>query len=166
MIAHRTLEKLLACVALSALGACSWQEESTLPPAPDAAVVVQGYAGEVGVEAARIAYAQVGIPYRYGGATPAGFDCSGLVHYAYERAGKPVPRTTKALERATRRVDERTLEPGDILFFNVSGKLGHVGIYLDDGRFVHAPQTGRTVSVESLDSPFYRRAFARAGRFD
>ena len=166
MIAHRTLEKIVACLALPVLAACSWQEESTLPRAPDTQVVIQGYADDVGVEAARIAYAQVGIPYRYGGASPAGFDCSGLVHYAYDRAGKAVPRTTSALERATRRVDERSLLPGDILFFNVSGKLGHVGIYLDDGRFVHAPQTGRTVSVESLDSPFYRRAFARAGRFD
>ncbi len=166
MIAHRTLRNTLACLALPALAACSWQEETALPPAPESQVVIQGYADDVGVEAARIAYAQVGIPYRYGGANPEGFDCSGLVHYAYDRAGKAVPRTTSALKQATRRVDERALLPGDILFFNVAGKLGHVGIYLDDGRFVHAPQTGRTVSVESLDSPFYRQAFARAGRFD
>ena len=166
MIAHRTLQKIVACLALPLTAACSWQEETALPRAPEAEVVLQGHAHEVGVETARVAYAQVGIPYRYGGATPAGFDCSGLVHYAYERAGKAVPRTTSALRHATRRIDERSLKPGDILFFNVAGKLGHVGIYLDDGRFVHAPQTGRTVSVESLESPFYRRAFARAGRFD
>ena len=166
MIAHRKLEKIVVCVALVALAGCSWQEETVAPRAPEARVVTQGYADDVGVEAARIAYSQVGTPYRYGGATPAGFDCSGLVHYAYDKAGKPVPRTTSALQRATRRVDEDALRPGDILFFNVAGKLGHVGIYLDDGHFVHAPQTGRTVSVESLDSPFYRRAFARAGRFD
>jgi cell wall-associated NlpC family hydrolase len=56
------------------------------------------------------------------------------------------------------------VRPGDLLFFSIEGKMSHVGMYVGDGRFVHAPQSGRSVSVASLDSPFYRKALLRAGR--
>lgn len=117
-----------------------------------------------GDDAVKIALGQVGIPYRYGGASPSGFDCSGLVHYSYLKAGKSVPRTTGQLWSATATVDRRNMRAGDLLFFNIDGKMSHVGLYIGDSRFVHAPSSGKTVSVESLDSEFYRRAFIRAGR--
>jgi len=118
----------------------------------------------VGQQAAAIALDQVGVPYRYGGSSPDGFDCSGLVQYSYSRAGKRVPRTTGQLWSATNTVGRRDLRVGDLLFFNVGGKMSHVGLYLGGQRFVHAPSSGRTVAVASLDSPYYKTAFARAGR--
>jgi len=121
-------------------------------------------ANAVGESAAAIALDQVGIPYRYGGTGPGGFDCSGLVQYSYSRAGKRVPRTTKQLWTSTDAVGKHELRVGDVLFFNIKGKMSHVGLYLGQRRFVHAPASGRTVSVASLDSPYYQTAFLRGGR--
>ena len=117
-----------------------------------------------GDRAANVALDQVGEPYRYGGNSPGGFDCSGLVQYSYSRAGHSVPRTTRQLWSAAETVDRQQLRPGDLLFFSIEGKMSHVGLYLGEQRFVHAPQSGRSVSVESLQAPFYRAAFIRAGR--
>ena len=118
----------------------------------------------VGERAAAVALQQVGAAYRYGGATPAGFDCSGLVQYSFREAGKKLPRTTGQLWDAAGTVAYRDLEIGDLLFFRFDGKMSHVGIYVGDERFVHAPATGRRVSVDSLEAGFYRRALIRGGR--
>lgn len=118
----------------------------------------------LGHSAAQIALQQIGVPYRYGGQTPSGFDCSGLVHYSYYRAGKSVPRTTAALWSGTRPVARSELQVGDLLFFSISGKMSHVGLYVGDNRFVHAPSSGKTVNVQSLSTPYYQNAFLRAGR--
>lgn len=118
----------------------------------------------VGDRAAVVAVRQIGVPYRYGGHDAAGFDCSGLVHYAYSKAGKSMPRTTAGLWREMHPVAESELRTGDVLFFDIEGKVSHVGLYLGEQRFVHAPSTGREVSIESLDSDFYRKALIRGGR--
>jgi len=118
----------------------------------------------VGEHAASVALSQVGVPYRYGGATTSGFDCSGLVQYAYSRAGKSVPRTTGQLWSSTQAVAARDIEVGDLLFFSIEGKMSHVGLYIGEQQFVHAPSSGRTVSVASLTSPYYSKALLRAGR--
>lgn len=118
----------------------------------------------IGQAAAAIARQQVGVPYRYGGSSPAGFDCSGLVHYAYARAGMRVPRTTGQLWSASRTVGRDDLRTGDLLFFSIDGKMSHVGLYLGGQRFVHAPSSGRTVAIASLETPYYDAAFLRAGR--
>jgi cell wall-associated NlpC family hydrolase len=117
-----------------------------------------------GQRAAMIALDQVGAPYRYGGATPQGFDCRGLVQYSYSRAGVTVPRTTGQLWTTSMTVGREDLRAGDILFFSIDGKMSHVGMYLGERRFVHAPQSGSNVSVGSLESPFYKAALIRAGR--
>lgn len=122
------------------------------------------HAADVGARAAGIALEQVGVPYRYGGTAPSGFDCSGLVHYAYLNAGKAVPRTSRQLWDGTAAVARHELRPGDVLFFEIEGKMQHVGLYVGDNRFVHAPASGRSVSVASLDSAFYEQAYLRAGR--
>lgn len=117
-----------------------------------------------GDRAAIIALEQVGEPYRYGGNAPGGFDCSGLVQYSYSRAGYSAPRTTGQLWSAVKTVEHHQLRAGDLLFFSIEGKMSHVGLYLGERRFVHAPQSGRSVSIESMDTPFYEAAFIRAGR--
>jgi peptidoglycan DL-endopeptidase CwlO len=98
--------------------------------------------------AVKVALEAVGTPYRWGGESPStGFDCSGLVRWAYGRVGVELPHNSYALYGEGRRVPEPSMEPGDILFFQV---LGHVGLYLGRGRMVHAPQSGRDVEVVRL----------------
>jgi len=128
---------------------------------PDRAAGPRSSAGD---RAASVALNQVGEPYRYGGNSPGGFDCSGLVQYSYSRAGYSTPRTTGQLWSAVKTVDRHQIRTGDLLFFSIEGKMSHVGLYVGERRFVHAPQTGRSVSIESLDAPFYKAAFIRAGR--
>ncbi|HWH48749.1 MAG TPA: C40 family peptidase [Burkholderiales bacterium] len=114
-----------------------------------------------------VAYARemIGKPYRYSGDTPAGFDCSGLVRYSFGRAGVALPRATPAQRKATTLISARSLRPGDLLFFDQEGKkASHVGIYLGDGRFVHAPSTGGRVRTDSLDADFWKKHFVEARR--
>jgi cell wall-associated NlpC family hydrolase len=103
--------------------------------------------------ALKVALEAVGTPYRWGGESPStGFDCSGLVRWAYGHVGIVLPHSSYALYGEGRRVREDGMEPGDILFFD---GLGHVGLYLGRGRMVHAPQTGRDVEVVRLSSTNY-----------
>ncbi len=111
---------------------------------------------------AREATRFTGIPYRYGGTSPRGFDCSGLVYYVHRRLGMTVPRTTQEQWRKSRHV--RRLAPGDLLFFRPPKHRWHVGIYLGDNRFVHAPSTGKRVRIEALNG-YWRRYYLGAGRF-
>lgn len=107
----------------------------------------------LGARAAAVALKAVGVPYRWGGSSPAaGFDCSGLVYWAYGRLGVELPHSSYALYDRGRNVGRSGLKPGDLLFF--SG-LGHVGIYVGRGRMVHAPQSGRLVEVVSLGGSGY-----------
>lgn len=148
---------LLLLVAAGSMAACSSGQTRPVP-GHKAAVM------DVGSRAAVAAHRQVGAPYVYGGSSPRGFDCSGLVHFSYSEVGHAVPRTTSALWQAATPVDRGELRAGDILFFNVDGKMSHVGLYLGERHFVHAPSSGKFVSVETLDSPYYSRALLRAGR--
>ena len=112
--------------------------------------------------AASFALEAVGIPYRYGGESPeSGFDCSGLVRWAYGRAGLDVPHNSFALYGVGRRVQKSRLEAGDVLFFE---GLGHVGLYLGAGQMVHAPYTGRRVEVIRLAATNYGRRLIGARR--
>ncbi len=95
-----------------------------------------------------LARTQLGVPYVYGGASPDGFDCSGLVMWVYGRLGITLPHNAAALFSVGRPVSLQHLRPGDLVFFP---GLGHVGIYVGDGRMIHAPQTGERVEVEALD---------------
>jgi peptidoglycan DL-endopeptidase CwlO len=107
----------------------------------------------VGERAAAIAVREVGVPYRWGGASPAaGFDCSGLVYWAYGRLGIELPHSSYALYGRGRQVARSRMKPGDLLFF--SG-LGHVGIYIGRGRMVHAPHYGSRVEVIRLGQSSY-----------
>lgn len=115
--------------------------------------------------AAEYARGMVGKPYRYGGNSPAGFDCSGLVQYSYSRAGLPVPRTTGSQRQSSVAISSRSLREGDLLFFDQQGrKSSHVGIYIGAGRFVHAPSSGKRVRVDKLDAKYWQKHFAGARR--
>jgi peptidoglycan DL-endopeptidase CwlO len=97
--------------------------------------------------AATIAARYLGVPYRWGGESPDGFDCSGLVAYVYAQLGVSLPHYTVAQWNATEPIPVSDLEPGDLVFFN---GLGHVGIYIGNGQFIHAPETGEVVQVATL----------------
>jgi murein DD-endopeptidase len=114
--------------------------------------------------AVAIAERMIGTPYRYGGNTPRGFDCSGLVYYAYSHAGYPIARDSRGQYAQTIPIDPRDLRPGDLLFFNIDGKGGHVGIYVGNGQFIHAPSSGKRVSYASMHEEYWRDHFVKAGR--
>jgi murein DD-endopeptidase len=120
-----------------------------------------------GARIAASALAQLGRPYLYGGSGPASFDCSGLVSFAHAAHGILVPRTTAEQVRAARPVPVAQVQAGDVLFFRFDSgaKVSHVAIYTGNGRFVHAPQTGRPVESRQLDDPWYSRRLTGAGRF-
>jgi cell wall-associated NlpC family hydrolase len=90
----------------------------------------------------------LGTPYRYGGTGPGGFDCSGLVRWAYGHAGVALPRTTYEQRSASRPVGALELLPGDLVFYNGTS---HVGLFIGDGKVIHAPRSGRSVEVVDLE---------------
>jgi murein DD-endopeptidase len=108
----------------------------------------------------------VGIPYHYGGSDPRGFDCSGLVFYAYREAGVLVARTSREQLHASQTLNVDQALPGDLVFFRTSKRAWHVGIYLGGQRFIHAPSTGRAVVIERLDDEYYLRHRIQIRRLD
>jgi cell wall-associated NlpC family hydrolase len=117
---------------------------------------------------ARTATAMIGAPYRYGGSSPRGFDCSGLVVYSYAQAGRSgLPRSASALERRARPIALSELRPGDLLFFHLEGKkASHVAIYVGDRSFVHAPSSGKRVEKVHFDHVYWGPRLALAGRLE
>jgi len=121
-------------------------------------------------ERARVhALQTVGVKYRYGGRSPeTGFDCSGLVAHVFKRAwGIALPASTDALKTIGRAVRHRDLQPGDLVFYNTRNRpFSHVGIYIGDGQFLHAPRTGAKVRVERVETAYWRARFNGARRLD
>lgn len=110
------------------------------------------------------ALSMLGQPYRFGGAAPGGFDCSGLVAYAADRAGVRLPRTAQEQMRAGWPVARSELEAGDLIFMHLAHKELHVAIAVDAERFIHAPSTGGYVRIDSLAARPYAKGFLGARR--
>jgi peptidoglycan DL-endopeptidase CwlO len=154
--AEARLKARLAAAAAAAAAAAQAQaqQQPTSAPTPPSTGVVPppvsvpgGNSGAGHPEAASIALRYLGVPYVWGGSSPGGFDCSGLVMYVYAQLGISLPHYTVAQWNAT--VPVSSPAPGDLVFFN---GLGHVGIYIGGGQFVNAPHTGSVVRIDSMSS--------------
>ncbi|MBW2422692.1 MAG: C40 family peptidase [Deltaproteobacteria bacterium] len=163
LIQARSAQMLAAALLLMLMGGCA----GTPRPAGVPERVLETLSGrELGARAAGIARSLAGSPYRFGGASPDGFDCSGLVVYSFARAGRQdLPHSVSGLDALSRPVRVDALEPGDLLFFPLAGvRKSHVGIYLGDRRFVHAPSSGKSVEVVPFDHVYWGARIRLAGR--
>lgn len=162
------------CLLLATLAGCAGVD-SRRAPDPEPAVLEPGQHpggriddGRQTGEGERIAAAAellVGSPYRFGGSGPREFDCSGLVFYLHRGIGVDVPRTAGEQFARARRLARDELQPGDLVFFRDGGAdVTHVGVYVGDARFVHAPKSGRPVSYAGLDEDYFSTNYAGAGR--
>ena len=109
----------------------------------------------------RIALKYLGVPYRWGGLTPAGFDCSGFVKYLHARVGISIPHNVAAQYRYGTPVSRNQLKPGDLVFFD---RLRHNGIYIGHGQFIHASRTGDGVKISNLDESWYKNRWVGGRR--
>jgi cell wall-associated NlpC family hydrolase len=137
--------------SLGASGAQNSSGVTRLPSDPRAAMV-------------DVAKTMLGQPYRWGGAAPGGFDCSGLVVYAANGAGLRVPRTAHEQLRTGIPIARGKVHEGDLVFMHLAHKELHVGIAIDDARFIHAPSTGGHVRIDSLAAPPYAHGYLSARR--
>ena len=119
----------------------------------------------LGMQAATLAREQMGKQYQWGAAGPDRFDCSGLTQYVFGHLGVDLPRVSRDQARVGQEIGRSELQPGDLVFFNTSGStINHVGIYLDNGEFVHAPRKYMPVRTDSLNDSWWRRRFRLARR--
>nr|WP_224770958.1 C40 family peptidase [Pseudomonas sp. FEN] len=115
------------------------------------------------------AHELIGTPYRWGGMSVSGFDCSGLLVYLFQQeADIKLPRTTVAMRRSNAKTIERkNLKPGDAVFFRRNGQnnVNHVGLYVGGGQFIHSPRSGKTVRIDSLSNSYWKKNYTLAKRF-
>ncbi|AUZ03987.1 MULTISPECIES: C40 family peptidase [Vitreoscilla] len=113
------------------------------------------------------AFSLVGTPYRYGGSDRNGFDCSGMVQYVYQQATQTaLPRTARDIAASSHNISKTQLKSGDLVFFNTGGgTYSHVGIYLGNQEFLHAPSSNGTIRIARLDSPYFAQRFTGARTF-
>ncbi len=133
--------------------------------APGVPVMDAEAASPTALNAIKVAAQYLGTSYHFGGASPeTGFDCSGLMQWAYSHSGVSIPRVTYDQIDVGVHVDRSHLVPGDLIFFEHDGDVHHVGMYLGGGRFLHAPHTGDVVKISSLDDAYYAEQFAGGRR--
>ncbi len=152
--------RVLLLIGLAALAGCA-----SGPSAPVASAGSTRPTLDQAGEAAGHAQKMLGKPYKYGGSSPTGFDCSGLVLYSFRQAGVRLPHNTEQQRKTARPIQVAELRPGDLLFFNQEGKkYGHVAIYIGSGKFVHAPSSGKSVRADNLSNPYWKKHLSEARR--
>ena len=161
----KPLTRSVLICAIGALAGCSTLDHTgraTVLTTPASAAVAPGKGEEIALRA----MALVGKPYRYGGADLDGFDCSGLVYFIHQAMGIAAPRTAAQQQQAAMSVPRAQLLPGDLVFFKTTSRnqVSHVGIYVGDNRFVHAPQTGKLIELRTLDDAYYGSRLIGTGR--
>ncbi|MDR2366955.1 MAG: C40 family peptidase [Deltaproteobacteria bacterium] len=144
---HLVILSLIAVIGLFFLGCASKKAPSGL-----------------GMEVARTAHKFIGSPYKYGGRSPKGFDCSGLVWYVYKQYGINLPDASHKQASAGFKVKRDELVPGDLIFFQTNGRIHHVGLYVGGNKMIHAPGKGKKVVKTSLKDKYYRSHYATSRR--
>ncbi|MFT4171218.1 MAG: C40 family peptidase [Rhodocyclaceae bacterium] len=168
MISRRLASALLLCL-LAACGTTPSTPPASSPSLPEAGgrpqprflLGEEAYANEIVLYALGL----IDTGYRFGGSNPeAGLDCSGMVAYIVQRvSGQRLPHNAAQIAAITRPIDRTALQPADLVFFNTNGQAySHMGIYLGDGRFVHAPSSKGKVRIERLDNAYFARRFTAA----
>lgn len=133
--------------------------------APEASILARPQDSEgLRAQLAETAQSYLGVPYLWGGTTPEGFDCSGLTMSVYRLNGLQLPRSSREQFEAGTSVPVAELRPGDLLFFATggAGRVSHVGLYVGDGAFIHAPSRGKSICRGQLADSYYRRTFVGA----
>ena len=162
---HSDIKRLIAeqerrREARAAAAAAAAEQAPTPPPSSGGGAPPSN--GTLGQQAVQIAMQYLGVPYVWGGASPSGFDCSGLTMYVYAQLGISLPHYTGAQWTAGPHVSRDELQPGDLVFFE--SNLGHMGMYIGGGSFIHAPHTGDVVKISSLSDPWYSTEYQGAVR--
>lgn len=166
----------LCCLLYSSMALAAPADEEVLKPFVEKSLISQ-FAGQLssakdkasGQATGLITQAMdlLGVPYRRGGNTEtSGFDCSGFVRHLYEKSvGQLLPRRAEEQAHSTEVIDRSELKPGDLVFFNTMKRaFSHVGIYVGDGKFIHAPRTGKAVKVDDMRSAYWQKRFNGARR--
>lgn len=130
----------------------------------DYSTVSRGKGLAIGNQVASYAYNFLGRPYVFGASGPKAFDCSGLTRYVFAKFGVNLPHYTGSQYSMGASVSRDNLKPGDLVFFNTYGSVSHVGIYVGRGDFIHAPSTGKSITISSLSESYYSKRYAGARR--
>ncbi len=157
----RTLLSSFALAILLALPGCSTTPTS-ISRATTTAPYVKFDNTDDAAQVVMYAYGLIGTGYRFGGRNPeAGLDCSGMVSYIVEQvSGKRLPHNAARIAAATRKIDRNELQPGDLVFFNtLNRRHSHMGIYLGDGKFIHAPSSKGKVRIEAMSNRYFSSRF-------
>ena len=162
---------LIMAVLLSACGKKGVTEEDlvafNVKPKIEEGMTSEGLLSKQGLAQGVLlaAYSQVGTPYRYGGTTPRGFDCSGFTRWVYSQNGIQMPRSSKEQFKVGRPVGKEEIKPGDLLMYKRGNRGGtHVGIYVGDGKYIHSPSRGKTVMEDNAFNPKSSLKFLGARR--
>lgn len=163
----RSIPLLFCTLAASVVAATPEQNASPLLRAEKNLRDFGGKAKDTASDITSYALSLIGVDYRFGGNTPdQGLDCSGLIRYVFQQAtGLLLPRSAREQARVGESISKDKLQPGDLVFFNTRRfQFSHVGLYIGDNRFIHAPSAGGAVQVVSLENAYWQKAFNGARR--